>query len=292
MNYSSIIEGTALSFVFLAAVFVPMEKVFPAKLKQKFFRPHWFLDLCYFLGQYFFWLAIVTWALSYFSFWLDGIVPQDFRSAVVSQSWWLQAIEVIILSDFLVYWGHRLQHKVGFLWRFHKVHHSAEHLDWLAAHREHPLDTIYTMGLINLPAFIMGFPLETIAGFIAFRGIWAIYIHSNIRIPSKAFRKFSILIGAPEFHHWHHDLDRDAGNYANISPLMDVIFGTHVCPDHEPEKFGIKEAFPKNYVGQMIHPMLPEKVSGKLFKRNHQSTTIALSRSNLVNKDQKIAVNN
>src|SRR5262249_7665530 len=150
---------------------------------QRFFRPDWVLDLCFFLGQYLLWSGLVLWALTYFSQWLSLIVPSRFRDAVASQSWWLQAIEVVVLSDFLVYWGHRLQHRVGWLWRFHSVHHSSQHLDWLAAHREHPVDTIYTLTLINLPAFVLGFPLETIAGLIAFRGIWAIYIHSNVRLP-------------------------------------------------------------------------------------------------------------
>ena len=258
--------ATGLSFVFLILVFLPMEKVFPAKSGQKFFRPNWILDLCFFLGQYLLWGGLVLWALSYFSFWLDGIVPASFRQKVAGQPWWLQAIEVIVLSDLLIYWGHRLQHKVGFLWRFHKVHHSAEHLDWLAAHREHPLDSIYTIGLINLPAFIFGFPLETLAGFIAFRGIWAIYIHSNVRLPLGPLR---VLIGSPDLHHWHHDLNRDAGNYANISPLMDIIFGTYTRPGHEPEKFGIKEEFPKSYLGQMINPLLPSFLSKKWKKTKH-----------------------
>lgn len=186
------------------------------------------------------------------------MVPLDFRQAVASQPWWLQFVEVVVLSDFLIYWGHRLQHRVGFLWRFHAVHHSAEHLDWLAAHREHPLDTIYTVGLINLPALILGFPLETIAGFIAFRGIWAIYIHSNVRLPIGPLR---VLVGAPELHHWHHDRARDAGNYANISPLMDVLFGTYRCPDHEPERFGINESCPQTYLSHLVRPLLPRKRS-------------------------------
>ncbi|MGZ4077980.1 MAG: sterol desaturase family protein [Bacteroidia bacterium] len=267
MNFYKIVEATAISFVFLVLVFVPMEKVFPAKMNQRFFRPHWFLDLCYFLGQYFLWGTLVLWALSYFSFWLDGIVPHWFHNMVSSQSWWLQAIEVIILSDFIIYWGHRLQHNNEFLWRFHKVHHTAEHLVWLAAHREHPLDSIYTVGLINLPAFILGFPLETLAGLIAFRGIWAIYIHSNVRLPIGPLR---MLIGAPELHHWHHDIERDAGNYANISPIMDILFGTYICPDKEPEKFGIKEKFPKNYMGQLLHPILPGFISKKLFRAKEE----------------------
>jgi len=254
------IAAPLVSFIFLILVFLPMEKVFPAKAKQPFFRPHWALDALFFLGQYILWSGLVLWTLNHFNGFLSQIVPAEIRSFVRSYPMWLQAIVVIVLSDFIIYWGHRLQHKIGFLWRFHKVHHSAEHLDWLAAHREHPIDSIYTVGLINLPAFILGFPLETIAGIIAFRGIWAIYIHSNVRLPIGPFK---ILIGAPELHHWHHDLDRDAGNYANISPIMDVVFGTYVCPDKEPEQFGIKEEFPKNYVGQMLYPVLSEKISSK-----------------------------
>jgi hypothetical protein len=47
---------------------------------------------------------------------------------------------------------------------------------------------------------------------------------------------------------------------------MDIIFGTYVCPDHEPEAFGIKEVFPKSYVKQLLHPILPKKLGEKLIK--------------------------
>lgn len=256
METVDLLQAAGIGLFFLMLVFIPMERVFPAKKGQKIFRKAWMLDLCYFLGQYLLWSALVLWVLGYFSHFLDEIVPVSFRTAVKAQPWWLQAVEVIVLSDFLIYWGHRLQHKLGFLWRFHKVHHSAEHLDWLAAHREHPIDSIYTVGLINLPAFLLGFPLETLAGLVAFRGIWAIYIHSNVRLPLGPLR---MLIGAPELHHWHHDLNRQAGNYANISPLMDLLFGTYVCPDHEPEQFGIEEEVPNTYLGQLVEPFTTSK---------------------------------
>jgi sterol desaturase/sphingolipid hydroxylase (fatty acid hydroxylase superfamily) len=242
LDFVALAISAGVSFLFLLVVFRPLEYLFPAKRGQRFFRKAWFLDLCFFLGQYLLWNGLVLLALLQVRHWLDGIAPSNIRHAIASQPWWLQVLEVIVLSDFIIYWGHRLQHRVGFLWRFHSVHHSAEHLDWLAAHREHPLDTIYTVGLINLPAFILGFPLETLAGFIAFRGVWAIYIHSNVRLPIGPLR---MLVGAPELHHWHHDRDRDAGNYANISPLMDILFGTYRCPDHEPERFGINTPAPK-----------------------------------------------
>ena len=250
MNLPHLLLSTAASFFFLLLIFWPLEKAFAAK-KQAFFRPEWFTDLLFFLGQYLLWGGLVFWALDHFRTELHSLVPAGFRAAVAAQPWWLQVLEVVVLSDFFIYWAHRLQHRVPLLWRFHSIHHSAEHLDWLAAHREHPLDTIYTMGVINLPPFLLGFPLETLAGFLAFRGIWAIYIHSNVRLPLGPLRA---LIGAPELHHWHHDRDRLAGNYANISPLMDLAFGTYRCPDHEPAAFGIREPISRSYPGQLLHP--------------------------------------
>jgi sterol desaturase/sphingolipid hydroxylase (fatty acid hydroxylase superfamily) len=246
-----------LSFIILAVIFSPLERYFPAK-KQKFFRPAWLTDLCFFLGQYLIWGSLVFGGLAYCLPWLSTITPVGFRNFVQGQPWWAQAIAIVLLSDFFIYWGHRIQHQVPFLWRFHAVHHSAEHLDWLAAHREHPLDTVYTVGLINLPAYLLGFDLATLAGFTAFRGIWAIYIHSNVRLPLGPLR---MLIGAPELHHWHHAKERFAGNYANLSPLMDLLFGTYRHPSHEPESLGLSEPFPRSYAGQLLHPLLPRKSS-------------------------------
>src|SRR5437899_12794303 len=95
--------GAGLSFLFLAVLFWPLEKVFPAK-PQRLLRPNWWTDLAFFLGQYLVWRGGVLVLLHVFRGWLDGVVPAVFREAVISQPWWLQAVEVIVLSDLLVYW--------------------------------------------------------------------------------------------------------------------------------------------------------------------------------------------
>jgi hypothetical protein len=41
---------------------------------------------------------------------------------------------------------------------------------------------------------------------------------------------------------------------------MDILFGTYVCPKHEPEQFGIHEQFQSTYIGQMLRPVLPDKI--------------------------------
>src|SRR5437016_9293964 len=96
MNLYAIVASVGLSFLFLVLAFRPLELAFPAKPGQAFFRPAWFTDLCFFLGQYLLWNVLVLLFLLQFRSWLDGIVPQTFRQGIAGQPWWLQVVEVIL----------------------------------------------------------------------------------------------------------------------------------------------------------------------------------------------------
>lgn len=250
----ALLRAAGLGFATLALVLGLLERAYPAWPRQRVLRPAYATDLCFFLGQYLLWSSLNLTLIVALAGWLDGQVPTALRGAAQGLPLWLQAAMVVLLGDLLIYWGHRLQHHSALLWRFHAVHHSAEHLDWLAAHREHPLDGLYTQTLVNLPALLLGFRLEVLAGLIAFRGMWAIFIHSNVRLP---LGPLGVLLGAPILHHWHHSRDRFEGNYGNVSPLMDVLFGTYRCPPGEPPALGLAQPFPRGYLGQLVHPFRP-----------------------------------
>jgi len=66
---------------------------------------------------------------------LRASVPGPVRTAIGAQSLGLQFIEAFLLAEICGYWAHRAAHCVPFLWRFHRVHHSIEEMDWLAAGR-------------------------------------------------------------------------------------------------------------------------------------------------------------
>jgi sterol desaturase/sphingolipid hydroxylase (fatty acid hydroxylase superfamily) len=255
-TWTDLALDAGLTLAFLLVVFRPLELAFPARAGQRFLRPGWATDLAYFAGQALLFGGVLVALLYPAGTWLGRHMPGALRVAVASQPWWLQALEVVVLSDLVVYWAHRLQHRVGFLWRFHKVHHSTEHLDWLAAHREHPLDSVYTLAAINLPAFALGFPLATLGGLFAFRGLWAVYIHSNV---SARPGWLGVVLGDPQLHRVHHAAARYPGNYANISPLMDVLFGTYRRPARAPERLGLGEPYPRSYLGQMLAPFVPAR---------------------------------
>jgi sterol desaturase/sphingolipid hydroxylase (fatty acid hydroxylase superfamily) len=179
-------------------------------------------------------------------------VPASWPSTFAAQPWWLQACEVVLAGDILTYWYHRASHDVAWLWAFHRVHHSSLELDWLAAHREHPIDGMLTQLAMNAVALVFGVGLVGLGWLIVFRGVWAAFIHSNVRLPIGPLR---VLVGAPELHHWHHaNLARTEHNFSNLAPWTDVVFGTYHCPARQDHELGLPGRPVKSYVGWLLRP--------------------------------------
>jgi sterol desaturase/sphingolipid hydroxylase (fatty acid hydroxylase superfamily) len=161
-----------------------------------------------------------------------------------------------LLFDFVGYWTHRLAHEVPFMWRFHAVHHSPEHMDWVSGFRIHPFD-----GIAIAPAFFFligaGFDAELAGIFVVFQIILGIFFHANVRV---RWRLVDRIAANPEFHHWHHSSEADSvgHNYGAVLPWWDLAFGTYFMPRHttgrRPYRYGISEPLPRNLLGQLTHP--------------------------------------
>jgi sterol desaturase/sphingolipid hydroxylase (fatty acid hydroxylase superfamily) len=233
------VKGLLLDLLWVAAIFVPLERAFAAR-PQAVFRPAWRTDLLFLVGQTLLFVPAVAWVLALVYAPVRGVVP---GFGVLPA--WVQVPVVLVLADLFAYWGHRAQHAWAPLWRVHAVHHTSRHVDWLAAFREHPLDGLYTQALVNLPAVLLGFDLRAWLGLAVLRGAWAILVHSNTRLPLGPLKW---VFGAPEFHRAHHSVSRHVGHYANLAPWLDVVFGTHGRVG-EPDRFGISEDHPESWPG-------------------------------------------
>lgn len=237
-----------------ALIFIPFEHLLPFHEGQKVLRQKWLSDLVYALvnsipiglGL----LAIVS-AVLVASEWL---IPSGLKQAVANQPYWLQVLEIIIVADLGFYSAHRLFHSVPWLWRFHAVHHSIEEMDWLAAHRVHPVDQIVTKGASLIPCFALGFSEWALIAYFALYQWHSLMLHANIRL---SFGPLKWLIASPEFHHWHHSNRRHAHNknFAGQISLWDVMFGTaHMPKAEKPGDYGVDEPVPDGYVAQLIYP--------------------------------------
>jgi sterol desaturase/sphingolipid hydroxylase (fatty acid hydroxylase superfamily) len=248
---------TALGFAIaqllaLGLVLGALEWCFPNRPDQRRFRPQFATDLAFYFGQHLIWLSLEVAGLVLVRELLVMIVPDSVGAAFATQPWPLQAFELIAAGDILTYWYHRASHDVPWLWTFHRVHHSTLELDWLAAHREHPIDGLLTQLAMNLPALALGIDYTGLAWLIVFRGVWAAFIHSNVRLPLGPLR---VLVGAPELHHWHHaNLARTAHNFSNLAPWTDVLFGTYHCPPHQRHELGLPGRPRKSYLGWLLRP--------------------------------------
>ena len=220
----------------LILIFSPLERLF-AIHDQRTLRPKLWVDFAFLWGQFLLWGGGTVIVL----LWVQGLLDEfiwvrEIHSYTQQLPVAILLISGILLSDFCIYWGHRLSHKMPLLWSFHRVHHTARTLDWVAAYREHPLDHLYTRLIENVPLLILGVPLHTLAGFFVFRGLWALWIHSNANLPIGALK---YIFGSPHLHHWHHD-EATGGryNFANLCPIMDLIFGTYYAPPNYPLSYG------------------------------------------------------
>lgn len=250
---TALVVIAALSLVLFAVMFVPLERAFPARPGQRAWRRGSAVDLAFFAGQYLLWSTLALLVLTAVRGQLDGVVPGAWRRDAAALPLAAQVALAIVAGDLLVYAWHRACHAVPLLWRFHAVHHTAESLDWLAAHREHPLDGVTTQLVQNLPAMALALSLRDVGALVVVRGAWGLFIHANVGLDVGWLR---FVLGAPALHHYHHARDvAPAANFANLAPWIDVVFGTYHRPTG-PETYplGVPEDAPRGYLALLAWP--------------------------------------
>jgi sterol desaturase/sphingolipid hydroxylase (fatty acid hydroxylase superfamily) len=138
-------------------------------------------------------------------------------------------ILTVLTLDLVAYGQHYLLHRVDWLWRIHRTHHSDSDYDFTTGVRFHPLEALIT-GVIGFAAVTaLGAPpqfvlismlLETANGFLE---------HSNIRIPRQFDRLLRLALVTPETHRIHHSRagSDSRKNFGAVFPWWDRLFGTY-----------------------------------------------------------------
>ena len=148
------------------------------------------------------------------------------RLVDISAQGLLGAVPTLILTTFLTYWSHRLQHRFDTLWRLgHQLHHAAARVDISSAMMFHPIDVTVQATMTTLAAALLGATPQAaaIAGVANFA--IALYQHLNVATP----RWIGYLIQRPEAHTLHHERDKHTSNFGDL-PVWDMIFGTYANP--------------------------------------------------------------
>ena len=91
------------------------------------------------------------------------------RGPLAHLGFWPQVALYLLGNDLVMYLTHRMFHGAR-LWRFHAVHHSSEHLEWVSSSRFHPVDQVLHGVLADVVMLLLGIPLEVIAWLMPFSG--------------------------------------------------------------------------------------------------------------------------
>lgn len=148
----------------------------------------------------------------------------------------------IILLDLIIYWQHRLFHKISFFWKFHKVHHSDMDYDLTTGFRFHPIEIIMSMLIKFFFIMLLGVPVVAVVCFEVILSTLATFNHSNINIPKKLDIIVRYFVVTPDMHRIHHSIYYNElnSNYGFNISLWDRIFKSYTnTPKDKYEKMTI-----------------------------------------------------
>lgn len=153
-------------------------------------------------------------------------------------------VAAILLFDAWMYLWHRANHEIGFLWRFHRVHHSDPEMDATTAVRFHTGEILISSALRLAVIPLLGITIHQLLVYEMLLLPVILFHHSNVRFPERVDRRLRLIIVTPAIHRVHHSrlrVETDS-NYSSVFSFWDRISGTiRLRRDGQPVNFGLDE---------------------------------------------------
>lgn len=156
----------------------------------------------------------------------------------------IATVMAVLLFDGWLYLLHRANHKVGFFWRFHRVHHSDPEMDATTAIRFHTGEVLISAALRLALIPLLGITLWQLLLYESLMAPVILFHHSNVNFPEKVDRWLRAMVVTPAIHRVHHSrmqFETDS-NYSIVFSFWDRIAGTfQLRQNGRPVDFGLDE---------------------------------------------------
>lgn len=139
-------------------------------------------------------------------------------------------ILALLLLDLIIYCQHVLFHKVPLLWRLHRMHHTEIRLDVSSALRFHPIEILLSMLIKMIFVLLLGAPVAAVIVFEILLNGFALFNHSNLKLPKNVDYLLRKLVVTPEVHWIHHSpiVKETNSNYGFNLIIWDKLFATYI----------------------------------------------------------------
>lgn len=145
-------------------------------------------------------------------------------------------LALILATDLVWYWYHRMGHEINFLWAAHIVHHHSEEFNYTAAARITTFQAVIRTGFWCILPFI-GFHPTMVITMLVVHGAYSFFTHTQI---IGRIKWLEYIFVTPSVHGVHHASDEKYldKNYGDMFTFWDRIFGTFQEEEEKP-KYGL-----------------------------------------------------
>ncbi len=261
------VENYFYGLIIISLVVFVLEILFPWRKNQAIIRKDFWLDIFYMFFNFFILNLIILIALSnvtvqLFNDFLSNFKLQLINLQLINLSEYPKIMSLLlffIVSDFVQWNTHRLLHRIPFLWKFHKTHHSVQQMGFAAHLRYNWVEPIIYKSLMYIPlAVIGGFSIEDVFIVHFFTIAIGHLNHANL---GWDYGVLKYVFNNPKMHIWHHTKEmpnKYGTNFALTLSVWDYVFKTNYIPkDGRDNELGFSgdEKFPTTFIQQQISPL-------------------------------------
>jgi sterol desaturase/sphingolipid hydroxylase (fatty acid hydroxylase superfamily) len=142
---------------------------------------------------------------------------------------WIAALLSLAILDLVSYGWHRANHRLPFLWRFHRVHHSDRSFTVTTAIRFHPGELLLSLPVRLTAVVLFGVPIIGVLAFELVFMLANLVEHGDIALPRRIDRVLALVCVTPPLHRRHHTRRRPEldSNFGTVLSIWDRMLGTY-----------------------------------------------------------------
>lgn len=184
----------------------------------------------------------------------------------------VQFLLALLIADGIMTMIHALSHRVGWLWKFHSIHHGVERLYGLNGFVRHPLHQAMDVAFGTLPLVAAGLPVPIAAALGIAIAVQLNLQHANVDYRIGPLQRWLSIGPVHRLHHVNWAGEGDV-NFGLFSTLWDRLLGSfRPGSDRAPRAadIGIQDCpnFPQRYARQL---RIPFERSSPCAGRHHET---------------------
>lgn len=247
------------AFVGVLLALLAAQEVWPRRAKPARRGPRWAVNLGLVVIDGVFVRLVVPLGAAAVALWAAGEGVGLF--AQLPWPFWVEATLSFLAFDCLIYWQHRLFHKLPLFWRLHRMHHSDLEFDTTTGVRFHPVEIAVSM-LIKIGAVVaLGAPAIAVIAFEVVLNATSLFNHANLRLPLGVDRALRRVLVTPDMHRVHHSTHRREhdSNFGFNLAWWDHLFGSYTdqpSEGHTTMRIGLTDF--RDAADQRLWPLLKQ----------------------------------